>query len=409
MPSRKGGGPRKGLLAKKAEIEKLINEAKKTQVVSASKLYSRLPRRNAVKGPPPRPKKVSNQTAIIRLPSPKPGVSPTVKHILYDLPPDIPVPKPKQLSNPNSVVVRLPPNGSSAIPAARKPCGKSFCDLPGEIRNRIYDFCFPAETFEIHRIRSLGKAITELTYTRYQANQPSTVSGPRISREAARRRRLFDLPRRLRTFETVPLYELLPGPAALLLTCRKINAEATSIFYSKATFSFQHMRPLRKFLDALRPSTRRLIRTLVLSHQTASLPALAKDNWSKNRHDWKWKDLCWQIAGECEGLEALTLHLVIHDKPFETGPDAVWMDPLYAFKDLHFKHCWVTLRHCYPKFDAVMEVEAYKIRKLLMGENFREPTAADRLAGGRGGGAGGLRVYRQSVLPQGIGVQFRQT
>ncbi|KAI4161863.1 MAG: hypothetical protein LQ342_004554 [Letrouitia transgressa] len=399
------------MLAKKAEIEKLINEAKKTQPARASKPDSRRPRQNAKNGPRPRPKEVSNRTAIIRLPSPKPGTFPTVKHILYDLPPKIPVPKPKQVPNPNSVIVRLPPNGSSVTPAARKPSSKSFCDLPGEIRNRIYDFSFPADTFEIVRVKGTSKVVVELTYLRYKNHQPSTASGPRITPEAARRRRLFDLPRRLRTLEAVPPYELSPGPAALLLTCRKINAEATSIFYSKATFSFQHMRPLRRFLDTLRPCTRSCIRALILSHHTANLPVLVKDNWCKEKNDWHWKDLCWQIACECEGLEALTLHLVIHDKPFMTGPDACWMDPLCAFQDLHFKHCWVTLRHCFPSHDAVMEVEAYKIRKLLMGDNFREPTAADRLEGGtgRGGGRrGGIRVYRQSARPGVIGVQFTQ-
>ncbi|KAL9045603.1 MAG: hypothetical protein Q9214_001376, partial [Letrouitia sp. 1 TL-2023] len=145
MPGRKGGGPRKGMLAKKAEIEKLINEAKKTKSAGASKSNNRRLQRNAKKEPRPRPKEVSDRTAIIRLPSPRPGTYPTVKHILYDLPPNIPVPKPKQVPNPNSVVVRLPSNCSSV----HKPSIRGFCDLPGEIRNRIYDFCFPADTFEI--------------------------------------------------------------------------------------------------------------------------------------------------------------------------------------------------------------------------------------------------------------------
>lgn len=158
---------------------------------------------------------------------------------------------------------------------------------------------------------------------------------------------------------------------------------------------------------------------MIIYHSTASLPTLVVGNWCKEKHDWQWKDLCWYIASECDSLEALTLHLSIHDKPLMVGPDADWLDPLAAFKGLDFKHCWITLRHCHFGHDAVLEVEAYKIRKMLMGENFREPTAKDQLEGGpdRGGRRcggrrrrrrGGIWVYRESAQPRVIGVRYTQ-
>ncbi|KAL8745303.1 MAG: hypothetical protein Q9190_002561 [Brigantiaea leucoxantha] len=376
MPAKKGGGLRKGQEAKKAEIERLINESKKSKLIGPLKPPpGRFLHGKYRKQPAPHLKQASDKTAVVRLPLQQRPTLANPKHVLFNPAPPIPIPKAKPVPNPNRVIVRLPPAVNSSLFPSKPRNPTSFTDLPGEIRNKIYDSIFPRQLYEIRKVLELRKQTVELTYHLPYSN---TGPDPAITPFAARRRRLFDLPRRLHSLEAIPPYALSPGPAALLLTCKQINSEATSVFYSKSSFAFTTMRPLSRFLSLLRPLTKTYIKSLTLMHHTASLPPLVKDNLSKHRHDRLWADICWTIAADCESLEDFTLHLRIHDKPFETGARAGWMDPLYAFMDLRFRKCDIKLRHCFPKNNNVLEVEAYELRKALMSENFQEPGTQER-------------------------------
>ena len=116
-----------------------------------------------------------------------------------------------------------------------------------------------------------------------------------------------------------------------------------------------------------------MIRSVELIHSTASNAELVKNQQWKHKHDQRWESLCFQIRNQCTRLEDLTLDLYIKDIPFMLGPHASWMSPLYAFMGLKdLKHIDIRL-HQVEADDAVLEVEAYTIRKALMCDNFYEP------------------------------------
>ncbi|KAL9603372.1 MAG: hypothetical protein Q9219_001234 [cf. Caloplaca sp. 3 TL-2023] len=388
MPAKPARGPRKGKAGKKLQIDKMIENAKKAQPTPAIPKPPVVKPGNGqqkkvdhIKIPPPQKpqiapkntnasplsliKGISSRTVVVRLPYQELAPSQyTKKPILYTKPAPLLPSTPQVFKNPNRVVVRLP------LKRAAKPT--SFLDLPNEIRNIIYGIAMPRRTYGIQFIKRQGKFLkrpTELTY-----HLPLSLTGysPDLTAADGERRRYFDLPTRLHIDKALPRYSLSSGPTALLLVSKKVNEEITPMFYGRNTFSFQAMRPLKTFLGNLRPQTRTMIRSLEIFHYTAGNPQFTADEAWKDTYDRCWHDLCFQIRDQCTGLDSLNLDLTINDLPFIDGPLANWMGPLYAFMNLdHLKKLNIQL-HQSTVEDAVLEVEAYRVRQELMGPNFYE-------------------------------------
>lgn len=236
-----------------------------------------------------------------------------------------------------------------------------FLDFPGEIRNLIYSYIFP---WELYEICCLGKRAKSLTY-RF-VTQP--LKGPRLDPSVDRRRRLLDYPRRIRSNECIPLYELSPGPAAILLTCKQIHEEASLLLYTNSTFAFSSLRALSTFLSTIRTSCKQSIRSLHLNHYTAGNLGLTQTNKNTQGYDQKWLDLCWKVRDELCNLKELSIVLTINDTPLTFGEEAAWKAPLLAFSGIGLKRCSIILKG--PAIDTVLEVEAHKLRQFLLGKNF---------------------------------------
>ncbi|KAL8811057.1 MAG: hypothetical protein Q9223_007614 [Gallowayella weberi] len=303
------------------------------------------------------------RTATIRIPGQPVKLFPTKKTIRYTQPALPTIPSPKPFRNPNHVILRLP-----APQSKKKPT--TFLSLAREIRNQIYKLALPRRKYLIHWIPRVDRHSTELTY----CLPLSSFIGPNLNAQAGRLRRNFDLPKRNYIDKEIPRYRLSPGPAALLLVSKEVYRETAPMFYGRSTFSFNAMRPLGKFLDSLGAETRSVVRSLELIHTTAGNAELAANQVWKRKHDQRWESLCFQIRNQCTHLEDLTLDLYVKDLPFQLGPHACWMSPLYAFMGLdHLNHVDFRLHHDGAN-TAVLEVEAYTVRKALMGDNFYEPT-----------------------------------
>ncbi|KAL8713508.1 MAG: hypothetical protein Q9220_002370 [cf. Caloplaca sp. 1 TL-2023] len=375
MPAKKGGGPRQGQLGKKAQIEQLIKLANLSRNLSPDNRpvdnknidhsgkgtsKHRISTVNAIRQPE---KCVSTKVVIVRLPY-QPSLPSTKRQpVLYTQPPR-PIPaSAKAYRNPNRVIVRLPPT----------PPATSFLSLPAEVRSTIYQYLFSSRTYQIQWIPRTDQRPTDLTYSLPKWRQP----GPRLAADVGQRRRMYDLPKRQYYDQVIPRYSAnIPGPAALLLVSKKVNQETAPMFYGRNTFRFAAIRPLRKFLDTLRPETRRMIRSLELIHHTAGNPMYVDNQKWKEKYDRSWHDLLFQIRGQCVKLNFLSLDLTINDMPFKLGAHASWMDPLYAFMGLaKLKHINVRLRQATTD-EALLQVEAYEVRRMLMGDNFYEPTSS---------------------------------
>ncbi|KAI4128155.1 MAG: hypothetical protein LQ338_002857 [Usnochroma carphineum] len=396
MPANRGGGPRKGKAGKKTQIEKMVETAKKSQPPQAKpKPVAPRPRvNNGSKKPNDTANGTSNQKlgdalnttspagrtvnstmqthpmkcisrklVTVRLPCQASVTVPKTMPIVYTQPAPVTAPLPQPFKNRNHVVVRLPVPQSSKEPT-------TFLSLPNEIRNAVYDLAMPRQKYGIQFIRDKRQRSTELTY---YLPLSVTNSGPQLTAQDGQRRRLFDLPKRLYIDKVIPPYRLSPGPAALLLVSKDVNEDTTPILYGRNVFTFHSMQPMRKFLDTLSPKTRSMVRSLEIAHHTAGNPAETPNQIWKDIYDSTWNKLCFQIRDQCTGLASLVLDLTINDIPFDMGPLANWMSPLYAFMNLgHLKKLSLRLHQSFTDA-AVLEVEAYEIRKELMGQNFYEP------------------------------------
>ncbi|KAL8852401.1 MAG: hypothetical protein Q9221_002707 [Calogaya cf. arnoldii] len=412
MPAKKGGAPRKGQLAKKAQLEKLIQASKKASA-QTEKAPPKEGNGSSVKDPRTPPNKNSNQascviepnldqaqnirlkvghrssanlareqlpeaapiqpesiplldelgdrTATIQLPCQPRKLFPTKKSVVHPQPAQLTVPKPTAFKNPNKVVLRLP--------STKSPQATTFLSLAQELRNHIYELAMPRNKYRIQWIPREGQRPTELTYVLPLKDH----KGPNLTARAGRLRRDYDLPKRAYVEKEMPRYRLSPGPAAMLLVSKQVYLDTAPMFYGRNVFSFAAMKPLGKFLKNLRPETLSMIRSLELIHSTASNAQLRQNQIWKYKNDERWESLCFQIRNQCDRLESLTLDLYVKDLPFKTGAYASWMSPLYAFMALkNLKHIDIRL-HQAEADDAVLEVQAYKVRKALMCDNFYEP------------------------------------
>ena len=364
----------KAQAGKRAQIEKLIEDERKKQ-----KLINAPPRPTVRRYIPPTPRPIVRLPGqpltsipgqpltsrpgqpLTSYPPPKPGPLPyrRNKHLYY-IPRPTDIPLISLPHHPRKISVNLP----LPIQAGESIGDKKFTFLllPGELRNKIYDYAFPKEYFQLQWI---PKTTEHLTYCLPKRGK----LGPKLGPSAGRRRRLFDYPRRVRSQEVIPPYRLSPGPAALLLVNKKINEEATPIFYASSTFSFHASSTFRAFLKSLRPGTKAAIQSLALKHATAGCPSWTEFEHWKVAADRNWDDLLWDASDDLVGLKHLSIDLTINDIPILFGPNAAWKLPFLAFQEMGIKKCDVKLRNVHT-VDTVLEVEQMILKQEILGKEY---------------------------------------
>ena len=383
-------GPKKSLLSKKAEIDKLI-QAGNEKFASRSASFG--PHSSSIQFSRPQPlapnlTKRAQQVHTLHPARNSTRIEP--RQVVSGLPEEEhqqgPIYDRRSQETPDVPLVRLP--CEPAILRSQRYIRKGhfpFLKLPGELRNRIYDYAISKELYIIewlnHNQRS--KSLT------YKLSQRSKLHGPQLPPDAARRRRLLDIHRRKDSRQHLSEDSIQPSPAVLLLVCRKISEEAASVFYSKSMFYFHGLGCLRHFLDNLRPIAMTSVRRLSLRYRAYGNPAKTEHQCWKEKHDQLWESLCWRITDGCS-LTHLDLDLTLNKSPVSFASfDQVhvapmgtqWIRPLWAFQDAGIQRCWGHIR-CTSQPDTVLEVESWKMRKEILGEMWDEEFESSRDAYG---------------------------
>ena len=261
-----------------------------------------------------------------------------------------------------------------------------FLKLPGELRNRIYEYTITGQLYEIGWVDNNRKTKT-LTY---RLPKLGKAYEPHLEADTARRRRQLDYCRRVPSQKRLAEGSIHAGPAALLAVCSKMHEEACSVFYSKSSFTFHGLGALRHFLDHLSPVAMESLTQLSIKYRAYGEPNRTQDQKWKAKHDQLWEDLCWRIADQCTSLTRLSLDLTLNKSPLwfapfdladRAGIGARWIIPLWAFQDAGIQQCKVRL-HCLSKDDSVLEVESWKVRKEILGASWDEEAEATRDAYG---------------------------
>lgn len=247
------------------------------------------------------------------------------------------------------------------------PC--HFLRLPGEIRNQIFAYAFgDPQDFQI---KSLAK---NKGLTHYQALKPrkgklvATLDGAATEK----RRRRFDLARRLRSKEPPSEYGTAPGPASLLQVNRLFHRETWHIFYARNAFTFTSHRVLQRFLSALNPHYKGAIRRLTLHYQTYGEPYRTDNQQWKDDDDSRWVQVCMRAAEELSGIEELHIKLRINDCPLRLNLEAGWVKPLLAFGGRNLQRVYTLLNARSTQTDLPCKACAKVVSRELLGAEYKE-------------------------------------
>ncbi|KAK0516325.1 hypothetical protein JMJ35_000928 [Cladonia borealis] len=371
------GGEKKSMVGKKNEIDKLI-EASKSKSTSLASTSKQTAQKGKALHPQTRQRMQGYQ--IPRIPSPKkiiPGL-PEPQYLILDQ---------RSPGSPLRPLVRLPCESETPRALRHERDGVfKFLELPGEIRNQIYEFAIVKDEYQLVWVNSNHKS-KSLTYRHPRFNITTRFVLPK---DAAQRRRSLDIknkPQAVRQRLPSDYYGAIR--TTLLLVNKQMHDEAASVFYAKSTFHFHALGTLRHFLDQLTPVAMKSITSLALKYTAYGNPQFTDNKIWKAKHDRLWDNLCWRVADECS-LKNLLLDLTLNVAPttfctldeaeFE-GIGARWIRPLWAFQDIGLQRCWARLR-CASKEDSVLEVESWKLRKDILADKWDEEAESGRDAYG---------------------------
>lgn len=252
------------------------------------------------------------------------------------------------------------------------PC--HFLRLPGEIRNQIYAYAF--EDPQDFHMKSLAK---NKGLTHYQALKPRkgklgvTLDGAATEK----RRRRFDLARRLHSKEPPSEYVTATGPAALLQVNRLFHKETWHMFYARNTFIFTSHKVLQRFLSALNPHYKGAIRRLKLQYQTYGEPYCTVNQQWKDDEDSRWLQACTRAAQEMWGIEELHIKLRINDGPLRLNLEARWVQPLLAFRGRNLQRVYTLLHARSVLSDPPCKACAKVVSRELLGAEYRKSGAIE--------------------------------
>ncbi|EXJ96148.1 hypothetical protein A1O1_01274 [Capronia coronata CBS 617.96] len=194
---------------------------------------------------------------------------------------------------------------TSPTPTAFSPPSKPFpfFDLPGEIRNKIYDLVIP-ETRVVISGTHPQKELEKLK-----------AKAPTKKHKRPRHRLLGEF-----TGDVVS--------TSFLLTCRQMNEEAIQIIYARTIFCFDRFVVINKFLDTIPSAAAKSIGRLEITHTGYAEPEWTDDRVWKLRHDEKWSMTSERIKRGMTCLESLKLALTVFDWPCRLELDESWAKPL---------------------------------------------------------------------------------
>lgn len=394
--STSGSAIKKSLVGKKAEIMRQIDEAEKKKALSGTKLPPGLVN---VRLPPLQPTRRNNASGPSPLSRRQPQkVIPGLAQI-----PNLSSLESEHLHRPEEPLICLPcePDTKRALRYAPKGYFP-FLKLPGELRNKIYDYVMVKQYYEIEWVDNNHKSKSLM----YRLPRLGKAYGPHLESSAARRRRELDCSRRVPSQKRLAEGSIHSGPAALLAVCGKMHDEACSVFYSKSNFAFHGLGALRHFLNNLSPTATKALTRLRIKYRAYGEPNRTEDQMWKAKHDRLWEDLCWRIADQCISLIRLSLNLTLNKSPLwfalfdlagEAGIGAQWIKPLWAFQDAGIQRCRVRL-HCLSKDDSVLEVESWKVRKEILGAAWNEEAEAQRDAYGVRKHHSGAKAVKKAMV-----------
>lgn len=204
----------------------------------------------------------------------------------------------------------------------RKPF--RFLDLPGEIRNKVYDLVIPRSHVKIsgnHPQKDLNAIRNRLPWLKHKP-QRYRLSGCIIS-----------------------IDDETADPLGLIKTCRRIYREALPYFYSKTVPCFDNLKTINKFLNIAPSIGLQSMISIDLTIADYGEPRMTRDGEWKRKSDGRWAYTCQRLRGSLPHLENVKIDLTLATWPTTLSMDASWTRPLLMLSGSGLRLSEVTLDH----------------------------------------------------------------
>lgn len=242
----------------------------------------------------------------------------------------------------------LPTHAVPSPPPAKIPF-KPFpiFDLPGEIRNKIYDLV-------VEESRGLiTRSHPNKEWARIQKSNPH-------QKHVRPRSRLYGQ------------FSQHGAGTPLLLVCHQMNAEAVEYVYARTTFRFENMNTIHQFLDTVPTAGAKSIETLEVRQRGYGEPQWTVDREWKLRHDDKWKKTLGKVRERMIALQTLTLNITVFDWPCRLEMDAPWARTLIKFAGDGLDRVNVTFEHDRFSFLKMCETAQLLEKKMMTSEGVQK-------------------------------------
>jgi hypothetical protein len=134
-------------------------------------------------------------------------------------------------------------------------------------------------------------------------------------------------------------------PFNFLLSSRQIYSEALCVMYAKTFFRFTSIPAIDRFLLVTPLRALQAIEELDLSYETYGEPELTENLRYKISADQKWFTTCREIRGKMTHLKKLRLNLMLNDWPLQLGLQEHWAKPVLFLRRNGLDRVDVTLSH----------------------------------------------------------------
>ncbi|KAL9109270.1 MAG: hypothetical protein Q9227_006025 [Pyrenula ochraceoflavens] len=217
---------------------------------------------------------------------------------------------------------------SSRDPATTTTAPLPFLQLPGELRNQIYDLVFANRRVIIKKRRRTVEEVNSNDSFAYTGLVHIQIIG----------RKRYD-----------SVSKTNPFPFALVRICKQVYNEALPYMYANTRFWLGSQKPIHRFLETVPLKALGYIKHLELYHSGYGEPSLTEHCKFKDRGDKSWTNLCLELSNKLLGLKTLRLDYCIRDWPTQITLDSDWAQPILEFGAGRFDE--VEMRLFHNRFD----------------------------------------------------------
>ncbi|KAK7184126.1 hypothetical protein DPSP01_001236 [Paraphaeosphaeria sporulosa] len=208
-----------------------------------------------------------------------------------------------------------------------------FLELPGEIRNQIYEYHFQrgfkCEFVEMgaklgHTQRECLKFLSRNRrssdiYAHY-LRRPAPVADVRFSRVLGRYERIQGLDTRWNTSLT-----------GLIFICKQVYTECIGFFYLNTTFVFDSPSRIANFLKVPSATNLANVAKIQLHYRVYGEPWETKDVRWKEKHLHSWNRTCKTVAKKLTNLQHIDIWIYTRERSLRFGMDEPYLKPFCWF------------------------------------------------------------------------------